>query len=616
TTLTNWVFQGLVWRSSPISSNRRMRTRLYGGVAGERGINIPRPYADFPIRIAGLTPEPPEGNPMETATIPQTTTGAQLLIDILQRHGVRVLCGIPGGNILPFYDALYGSPLRHILARHEQAAAFMAQGMARASGKLGVCVATSGPGATNLLTGIADAWRDSIPLLAITGQVPFSMIGTQAFQEIDIVSMVRPCAKACFAIQSVEEIAPMVHEAIQIATRGRPGPVLIDIPKELFSSESSVPVFPSTIQESSKAPIPSPQALQQADSLLHEAKRPLLYIGGGVVQANAAVELRSFCERMEIPTVSTLMGLGALPSDHPQLLGMIGMHGHPAANIAVNHCDLLLVIGARFDDRATGALQKFAPQARVIHVDIDAQEIGRLRSVDCALPGDARETLMRLCAGSRCLCPSAWRQEIEILKREFPLPENTAHQLIRDIAEAAGEDCLVATDVGQHQMWTAQAFPFRHPRQLLTSGGLGTMGFGLPTAIGAALARPEKTVLCLSGDGSLLMNLQELATLAELDLPVKICVFQNGGLGMVRQQQTLFFDQRYQACDFMRVPNFCAIAEGFGIPALHADPATPEIWQSSFWSPGPALLEFSLNPEEMVAPMVPTGKGLTEMILL
>ncbi|MEN9354918.1 MAG: hypothetical protein RL318_2243 [Fibrobacterota bacterium] len=541
------------------------------------------------------------------------TNGARRLLDLLIDHGIDTVTGIPGGSILPLYDALHSSPIRHVLARHEQGAAFIAQGIARASGKLGVCLATSGPGATNLLTGLADAWRDSIPLLAITGQVPRAHIGTQAFQEIDIASLARPCCKAVWEIRTAGELDHIVPEAIHCALSGRPGPVLLDIPKDVFLESCAAGSLPSALPTARRQA--SSLELRTASKLLAASNRPVFYVGGGIHSADAGKALRNFATTRGIPVASTLLGLGALPFDHPLHLGMIGMHGVPAANLALQECDLLIVAGARFDDRATGCLASFAPQAQVIHLDADPAEFGRQRNANATLHGDALAVLEAWHLLDRYEARASWLTRIAALRRNHPLPPSPMHTLMRRVAEAA-PDSIATTDVGQHQMWAAQAWPVREGRTFLTSGGLGTMGFGLPAAIGASLASPGRTVICLSGDGSILMNLQELATLADLDLPVKICVFDNAGLGMVRQQQDLFFGERHSACRFETRPDLAAIAQGFGIPALRVDePMLEDGWRALLSSKGPALLVFKTDPQARVWPVVPAGKANHEMRL-
>lgn len=537
--------------------------------------------------------------------------GAQLLIALLQEQGIATVTGIPGGNILPFYDALGQSSLQHVLARSEQGAAFIAQGMARVSGNPAVCIATSGPGATNLLTGIADAFRDSIPVIAITGQVPRAHIGTQAFQEIDIASMATHCTKATFRIGSAQELSRAIPEAFAIAAQGRPGPVWIDIPKDVFLEPCQPLHFgmPPRIA----TPMAPDATLQAASAAIALAERPLLYLGGGMQSHEAAAALAEFQAQANIPAIGTLLSLGCMSTDDPLWLGMVGMHGTPYANLALDRTDLLIVAGARFDDRATGNLQAFAPNAAVIHIDCDAKELGRLRRASIAIRADVSDTLRRLARqipqGER----PQWLAELTVLALENPMPAQIAHTTVAQIAMAAPQDALIATDVGQHQMWTAQAWPFRKPRRWLTSGGLGTMGFGLPAAIGASLAQPERTTVCISGDGSILMNIQEMATLAETGANVKICLFDNGGLGMVRQQQNLLLAERYFACQFAARPDFVAIAQGFGIAATDAE--NDDNWQRLLQQPGPALVRFPISEEETVWPMVPGGRANSEMLL-
>lgn len=540
------------------------------------------------------------------------TNGAERIIEILIDHGIDTVAGIPGGNILPLYDALHGSRLRHVLARHEQGAAFIAQGIARSSGRIGVCLATSGPGATNLVTGIADAWRDSIPLLAITGQVPRGLIGTQAFQEIDIASMAAHCTKAVHRVERAADLDRIVPEAIILAMSGRPGPVLIDVPKDVLLE--ACPRAPTPGLASAAARAPDPRELQRASRLLEESSRPILYAGGGLASSGAGDAARRFCEARGIPVASTLLGLGTLPSEHPLSLGMIGMHGAPVANHALQECDLLIVAGARFDDRATGRLAEFAPGAKVVRIDADESEFGRLRHGDADIHADARAALEAWHGMDGNRPKRRWMARLEDLKREWPMPAQDEHGLVRSIAAAAPRDAIATTDVGQHQMWAAQSWPIAGHRRFLTSGGLGTMGFGLPAAIGAALGSPGRTVVCLTGDGSILMNIQELATLAELDLPVKVCVFDNGSLGMVRQQQELFYGDRRSACEFSRTPDLAAVASGFGIESHRIEDWREGGWGHLLRSEGPSFLVFAMDAGS-VWPMVPPGERNSRMLM-
>lgn len=553
-------------------------------------------------------------------------TGAEILIELLERQGVRIIAGIPGGALLPVYEALARSAqLKHILARHEQAAGFIAHGIARITGKAGVCFATSGPGVTNIVTALADAKLDSIPLVCIAGQVPTHLIGTDAFQEVATIDMVRPITKACFFVRSAQELAQVVPRAFAIAEGGRPGPVLIDIPKDVQLQRCAFEPSKDAVTHESGHSVDErflSRDFDDAATLIHESKRPLLYVGGGVVKSRAQQLLRDFVEHTRIPATTTLMALGALPSNHALNLGMLGMHAARFTNMAVHECDLLIACGARFDDRATGDPKQFAPHAKIIHIDVDAREFGKIRQPTVRLHTDAGSALHALTKRARRINRTEWLERIELLRRDhsLPMPDNervcSPYGIVTAISKIATDDCIVTTDVGQHQMWVAQAFPFQRCDRWLTSGGLGTMGFGLPAAIGAALASPESTIICFTGDGSLLMNIQELATLAELHLNVKIVVLDNAALGLVRQQQELFYGQRYIASQFVRPTNFCRIAEGFGVSAIDlghdGDPRAR--LAEAFNTPGPALIRVPINPELHVLPMVAPGKSNLEAI--
>lgn len=546
-------------------------------------------------------------------------TGASLTIRLIERQGVDIVAGIPGGANLPLYHALGQSSIRHVLVRHEQAGGFLAQGIARSTGKAGVCFATSGPGATNLLTAIADAKLDSIPLVAITGQVPTSLIGTDAFQEVDTYGMTVPITKHNFLVREPGELLTVIPEAFRIATSGRQGPVLIDIPKDVQTAPIEVLELPEPGRPD-RGPRVDSAALAHIARMIAASQRPLLYIGGGVISANAAEELRALARKCDLPAVSTLMGLGALPSGNPRLLGMLGMHGERSTNLVVDRADLLIALGARFDDRATGKVDTFARDAAVIHMDADASEIGKIRRADLALACDLKEGLSRLATLLAPIERNAWRGEIvEIRSSAPPLSfEDRSHpaRLISMLAAMADEESIVTTDVGQHQMWAAQWWPVRRPRSFLTSGGLGTMGFGVPAAIGAALANPGRSVIALTGDGSFLMNIQELATIAELGLDLKICVLNNGQLGLVRQQQELFYESRFVGSRFEAQPDFAAIARGFGIPAWRFEMPHPhEEIASALSTPGPVLLDIAIPETENVYPMVPPGKANVEAIV-
>ena len=554
--------------------------------------------------------------------------GARWLAQALVAEGVDTLFGYPGGTIMPFYDALHGTPaLKHVLVRHEQGAAFAANGYARASGRVGVCVATSGPGASNLVTGIADAMLDSVPMVVITGQVPTTLMGTDAFQELDVFAMTLPMVKHSFIARRVEDLPMMVAEAFRLARSGRPGPVLIDLPKDVqMAAAAHLPAHAPLPVDAAAAP--KDASLHEALALISQAQRPVLYGGGGIALGDAVQDFRTFVDATQIPTVLTLKGLGALPTRHPLNLGMLGMHGSRAANLAVQESDLLVVVGARFDDRATGKLAEFAPHARVVHMDLEACEIGKLRCADAGVRGDIRTTLARLtlpCAahlhGRNGQARKAWRaqcrQRAQQHAARYDAPGDSvfAPALLKRLSELA-PDAVVACDVGQHQMWVAQHWRLDHPRKHLTSGALGAMGFGLPAAIGAQLQDPAARVVCVSGDGSILMNIQELATLRRYDLPVKIVLLDNQALGMVRQWQELFFEKRYSEVDLSDNPDFVALARAFGIQALHLDRADgmDAALQALLAAEGPALLHVAIDTAANVWPLVPPNRSNSEML--
>jgi len=547
--------------------------------------------------------------------------GAQLITTLLERQGVRIVAGIPGGANLPLYDALHASRLRHVLARHEQGAGFIAQGMARATGTPAVCFGTSGPGATNLLTAIADAKLDSIPIVAITGQVPRVMIGTDAFQEIDTYGLTIPITKHNYLVRSATALLDVIPDAFRIATSGRAGPVVVDVPKDVQTETIEISTLPAP-GTADPPPRYRHADLERATALINAARRPVVLAGAGVIASGACTELRRVAEIASIPVAVTLLGLGVMPADHPLFLGMVGMHAARCTNLVLEECDLLIALGIRFDDRATGKAEAFCPRAKILHVDIDASELGKIKPPFLAMEADAGAFLHALLPRIAVRPRHDWAQRLRHLRTAYALAMPGAHDplqpygIIRHTAALVDADCIVTSDVGQHQMWVAQAFPFARPRQWLTSGGLGTMGFGLPAAIGAALAEPERTVVCFTGDGSLLMNLQELATAAEEHVNVKIILLNNRHLGLVRQQQELFYGRRYHASRFHAEPDFAAIARGFGIVAcdlgVENDPAST--LAEALRHSGPCLINVPIAAEENVYPMVPPGAANRDMI--
>lgn len=547
-------------------------------------------------------------------------TGAQLIVRLLERQGITMVTGIPGGTILPVYDALSQSTqIRHILARHEQGAGFIAQGMARTDGKPAVCMACSGPGATNLVTAIADARLDSIPLVCITGQVASPLIGTDAFQEVDTYGISIPITKHNYLVRHISELPQVITDAFRIAQSGRPGPVWIDIPKNVQTAEIEISELP---EPGGRAPTPEfhSDSVKDAAAMINAAHRPVLYLGGGVI--NAPERVRELAEKANLPTTMTLMALGMLPKTHPLSLGMLGMHGGRSTNMILQQADLLVVLGARFDDRATGKVAEFCPNAKVIHVDIDRAELGKIRHANIAIQGDVDDVLAQLLPHIEAQSREAWRHQIAGLKQEFPsaipsVGDPLSHYgLVNAVAACVDDNAIISTDVGQHQMWTAQAYPLNRPRQWLTSGGLGTMGFGLPAAIGAALANPDKKVLCFSGDGSLMMNIQEMATVAEHQLDVKIILMNNEALGLVHQQQSLFYQQGVFAATYPKTINFMQIAAGFGLDTcdLNNETDPQAALQAIINRPGPALIHVRIDADEKVYPMVPPGAANTEMV--
>ncbi|MFP1727069.1 acetolactate synthase 2 catalytic subunit [Lonsdalea quercina] len=543
--------------------------------------------------------------------------GAQWVVQALRAQGVDSVFGYPGGAIMPVYDALYDGGVDHLLCRHEQGAAMAAIGYARATGKVGVCIATSGPGATNLITGLADALLDSVPIVAITGQVGSSLIGTDAFQEIDVLGLSLACTKHSFLVDSLESLPEIMAEAFAIAQSGRPGPVLVDIPKDIQLAEGGefTPFVPSPAETDS---LPT-QALADANTLLAHAKQPVLYIGGGVGMARAVPALREFLDTTQIPCVVTLKGLGVVETDYPFYLGMIGMHGTKAANLMVQQCDLLIAVGARFDDRVTGKLNTFAPNASVIHMDIDPAELNKLRQAHVALQGDLNQLLPAL---KQPLRIDAWRQQTTLMKAEYPSRYDHpgeaiyAPALLKTLSERMPANTVITTDVGQHQMWAAQHMRVNRPENFITSSGLGTMGFGVPAAVGAQVARPDDAVICISGDGSFMMNIQELGTIKRKRLPMKIVLLDNQRLGMVRQWQELFFEERYSETTLSDNPDFLTLASAFGIPgqSITRKDQIDSALNALLNSDGPYLLHVSIDSYENVWPLVPPGAGNETML--
>ncbi|SQI44338.1 Acetolactate synthase isozyme 2 large subunit [Leminorella richardii] len=543
--------------------------------------------------------------------------GAQWVVQTLREQGVDTVFGYPGGAIMPVYDALYDGGVEHLLCRNEQGAALAALGYARSTGKVGVCIATSGPGATNLITGLADALLDSVPVVAITGQVASSLIGTDAFQEIDVLGLSLACTKHSYLVESLEELPSVIAQAFEIARSGRPGPVLIDIPKDiqLAEGEHLKPMLMSV----EEMPEPSASDLQKASAMLAESRKPMLYVGGGVGMAGAVDALRRFVDVTGIPSVSTLKGLGACDKSDSHYLGLLGMHGSKAGNLAIQDCDLLVAIGVRFDDRVTGRLNAFAPHAKVIHMDIDQAEMGKLRTPHVALRGDLNQMLPYL---QQPMEISAWRGKVAEMKAEYaarydhPGQPIYAPLLLKQLSDRKPESAVVTTDVGQHQMWSAQHMSFSRPENFITSSGLGTMGFGIPAAVGAQMARPDDMVICVSGDGSFMMNVQELGTIKRKRLPVKIVLIDNQRLGMVRQWQQLFFDARYSETNLSDNPDFLVLASAFGIPgqSISRKDQVDEALNALLTSDGPYLLHVSIDELENVWPLVPPGAGNETML--
>ena len=550
-------------------------------------------------------------------------TGAKILVESLQREGVETIFGYPGGVVLPIYDELYDSPLRHILVRHEQAAAHAADGYARASGRVGVCLATSGPGACNLVTGIATAYMDSVPIVALTGQVPTNLLGNDAFQESDITGITLPITKHNYLVKSAGELSRIIQEAFYIAGTGRQGPVLIDIPKDVSTGLSEDVKLPIKVTLRGYNPTYKghKRQIEKALELLGHAERPLIYAGGGIISSNASPELLEFATLAAIPVTTTLMGIGCIPCHHPLNLGMLGMHGTEYANFAVMECDLLIAIGARFDDRVTGKIDTFAPHAKIIHIDIDPAEIGKNKRVDIPIVGDVKAVLQDVLALMKKRdAHETWLKKIKHWKQHHPLKcpnDGALHPqfIIRTLSDLVKDKAVIVSEVGQNQMWTAQHFCFHNPRTWITSGGLGTMGYGLPAAMGAHFARPDVPVFDIAGDGSIQMNIQEFGTIASNKIPVKVAILNNMYLGMVRQWQELFYDHRYSFTELPPV-DFVKIANAYGIEGIRVespDEVLPAL-QASLDCDGPFVMDFRIEREENVFPMVPAGAAINEMI--
>jgi acetolactate synthase-1/2/3 large subunit len=561
-------------------------------------------------------------------------SGAQVVLECLQREKVEVIFGYPGGVTLPLYDAMYDCPIKHVLVRHEQNAAFAAQGYARSTGKVGVCCATSGPGATNLVTGLVDAMMDSIPIVAITGQVSSKLIGSDAFQEADTFGITRSGTKHNFLVKTLADLPRAIHEAFHIASSGRPGPVLVDITKDAFQANGHyAPVNTIHLPGYRVYTEGHGGQIRRAAQAMVDAKRPLVYAGGGIIHAGAHEELRKLVETIDAPAVLTLMGLGALPGKHPNFVSMPGMHGSYAANMAMTETDLLIALGTRFDDRVTGRLSAFAPHARVIHVDIDPAEVGKIRTPDVPIVGDVKRVLARIleelaalgsdARSKNATARAAWWAQIKDWQRQHPLEpvvsndEIKPQHLMAEIDRLSGGEAIVTSDVGQHQMWAAQLIKFNHPRLWLNSGGLGAMGFGLPCAIGAQFARPDKLVFSIVGDGGFQMSIPELATIVNQALPIKIIIMNNGYLGMVRQWQELFYNNRLCQVQLDSFPDVEKLAGAYGFKGRTVERPSQlrAALEEAVNEPGPYLLNVRVSPFENVYPMVPAGGAINEMVL-
>lgn len=548
-------------------------------------------------------------------------SGAEILLECLQKEGVDVIFGYPGGQVIPIYDALYDSKIRHILVRHEQGAAHAADGYARSTGKTGVCLATSGPGATNLVTGIANAYMDSIPMVAITGQVPTTLLGSDSFQEADITGITLPITKHNYLVRDVKNLPRVIKEAFHIARTGRPGPVLVDFAKDMQVNKHKLD-YPENVDLPGYKPnyVANARQIKDAADAIMEAKKPLLYVGGGVIASGAERELIRLAERMDIPVTATLMAMSAIPSTHPLFLGMLGMHGTAASNFAVCESDLLIAVGARFDDRVTGKIDTFAPHAKIIHIDIDPAEIGKNVRYNIPIVGDAKVVLEMLLERLTPAKNPEWLGRINQWKHDHPLKyEKTGlkpQMVIEAISELTKGEAIICTEVGQHQMWTAHYYRFKNTRSFITSGGLGTMGYGFPASIGAQVGNPGRLVIDIAGDGSFQMNIQELGTAVEHNIPVKVVILNNSYLGMVRQWQELFFNKRYSSTTMAHNPDFVKIAEAYGAKGYLITEAKNlhNTLKEAFATPGPVVVDCRVEREENVLPMVPAGGSISKMI--
>jgi acetolactate synthase I/II/III large subunit len=549
-------------------------------------------------------------------------TGAQILLECLKREGVEVIFGYPGGQVLPIFDKLYDFPVKFILTRHEQGAAHAAEGYARATGKVGVCLATSGPGATNLTTGIADAYMDSIPMVAITGQVKSFLIGNDAFQEADVTGITRPITKHNYLVKDTADLPRVVREAFYIASSGRPGPVLIDIPSDIQMKDIEF-VWPESVELKGYKPtlFGHPGQIKKAVKLIAKSKKPIIYAGGGVISSGASRELKEFAEKIQAPVTLTLMGLGGFPADNPLFMGMPGMHGTAYANHAIMESDLIIAVGARFDDRVTGKLEAFAPKAKIIHIDIDPSSISKNVKVDIPIVGDVKNVLGQVLEEVKKASDSVnWLKEVDALKKKFPLKYKGKEKLspqyiIEQICEITGSNAIITTEVGQNQMWSAQWFKFLYPRTFISSGGLGTMGFGFPAAMGAKMGCPDKVVFDIAGDGSIQMNIQELATCVCNKINVKVAILNNGYLGMVRQWQELFYKHRYSyTC--LSNPDFVKVAEAYGAMGIRVTKKEEvrTAIEKAIKTDNTVFIDFHVEPEENVFPMVPAGEAINNIL--